>query len=114
MAFSAVGGFILNSKINGGIQTAANGQYLTPTEFHSTVKQLQQENDELRHKMEQNRIESDKTLAVLTSQLQIKFKDLEKTLTAANDTAEIYESTQNKYSELAKNHTNLQTELSSL
>lgn len=114
MAFTAVGGFILDSNNNGGTVAGANGQCVTLMEFHSTIKQLQRENDDLRHEMGQYRIESDKALAVLTSQLQIKFKKLEKTLTTANDTAEMYESTENKYSELAKNHTNLQTEFSGL
>lgn len=90
LAFSAVEGFILESNNNGGTVAVANGLCVTLAEFHSTIKQLHQENDELRHKMEHNRIESDKTLALLTSQLRIKFKELENNLTVFSNLKENY------------------------
>ena len=86
---------------------------MTIAEFYETKKDQQHERDELSHKIELMRHDSDKTLALLTSQIQNKLSSLEHAvskISAMNETC----SFEQKYHELSANHTELQKQFDTL
>lgn len=110
---ASVGGFRLDGNIPNG-----QHQYLTLSEFYDNKNQqqhdtaeLRHETEEIRHKMEQLKNDNAKTLAFLMSQLQQRFSDIQKNVTAAYQYNELWEL---KYRELHENNTNLQTRFNDL
>ncbi|CAC5417852.1 unnamed protein product [Mytilus coruscus] len=113
--FVATTGFLLESNFpnNGTISSGTNKQFLTIAEFYETKKNQQHEHDELAHKIELMRHDNDKTLTLLTSQIQNKLSTLEHAvskISAINKT----DSFEQKYRELIANHTELQKQFDSL
>lgn len=110
---ASVGGFQLDGNIPNG-----QHQYLTLSEFYDNQNQqqhdtaeLRHETEEIRHKMEQLKNDNVKTLSFLMSQLQQRFSDIQKNVTAAYQYNELWEL---KYRELQENNTNLQTRFNDL
>ncbi|CAG2235720.1 unnamed protein product [Mytilus edulis] len=109
---TSVGGFLLD-----GNTATGQKQYLTLSEFYENKNEQQHETDEIRHKMEQMKNDNAKTLALLSSQLQQKFIEIQNNITAAsqyNETARLTELWELKYHELQKNNTELQIKFNDL
>lgn len=111
----AMEGFLLETNTPGN-QAAGNNHYLTLSEFYEAKKQEKYDFSVLRHQMEQMQLDSDKTLALLTTQVKEKFAALEKNtsgIKAENDTREL-EKLQQKYRELEENNTKLEEHVDNL
>ncbi|CAC5424425.1 C1QL [Mytilus coruscus] len=108
-------GFLLETNTQAN-QAAGNNHYLTISEFYEAKKQEKYDLTVLRHQMEQMKLDSDKTLALLTTQVTEKFTALEKSTLGTkveNDTREL-DKLQGKYRELEENNTKLVENLDNL
>ncbi|XP_071177278.1 uncharacterized protein [Mytilus edulis] len=106
LVFLTVHGFLLDKSQNANGQLGTSNQYVTALEFLDETKSRHQEDEQIRHYV-------DKSLAVLSSQLEHKFNILEmKLVKCANqsDSNSSFESMELKYVELERKYNQLQTE----
>lgn len=103
-------GFLLETSINNASNsTLGNKQYVTFTEFYKTKNEQQNDVTFLRHQMDRMKTDSDKTLNLLTSQIQQKLASLEMNETIElNKLQRIIRELQEKNTQLQHNFDNLQ------
>ncbi|VDH98354.1 Hypothetical predicted protein [Mytilus galloprovincialis] len=104
--FLTVHGFLLDKSQSANGQLGTSNQYVTALEFLDETKSRHQEDEQIRHYV-------DKSLAVLSSQLEQKFHTLEQQLIKCEnqtDSTLSNESLEQKYLELENKYNQLQTE----
>lgn len=117
LAASVVRGFLLDTQKPGIEQTGTVHQYLTVSEFYDEKKLLQQETERNHQNSVQLRHDMDKSLAVLTSQLLLRFEALERSLREdgkLNETKQDFILLEQKYTSLEQNNIALMTSFEQL
>ncbi|CAG2190466.1 unnamed protein product [Mytilus edulis] len=113
----SVESFLVDKPQNVGGQPVLSGQYLTVTTYFEDKKLQQQETLRQRQDTDKLRHDTDQKLALLASQLQQKFDNLEQTLVderKLNKTKEDLLLLEQKYHTLEQNHKYLNQEHSTL
>ncbi|XP_071127388.1 chromosome partition protein Smc-like [Mytilus edulis] len=113
----SVESFLVDKPPNVGGQPVLSGQYLTVTTYFEDKKLQQQETLRQRQDTDKLRHDTDQKLALLASQLQQKFDNLEQTLVderKLNKTKEDLLLLEQKYHTLEQNHKYLNQEHSTL
>lgn len=98
----------METNTQSGVNLTENKQYMTIAEYYEAKNEQQYEHNVLRHQMEKMKVDSDKTLALLTSQIQQKLLSIEHTQQMSGRTNDTNELKQLKQiiSELKVNNTN--------
>ncbi|XP_071139176.1 chromosome partition protein Smc-like [Mytilus edulis] len=105
--------FLLEPNTQSAVNLTGNKQYMTIAEFYEAKNEQLYEHNVLRHQIEKMKADSDKTLALLTSQIQQKLLSIENTQQVngrTNDTNELKELRQ-IITGLEDNNTQLQQNL---
>lgn len=105
--------FLLETNTQSVVNLTGNKQYMTIAEFYEAKNEQLYEHNVLRHQIEKMKADSDKTLALLTSQIHHKLLSIENTQHVSGRTNDTYELKELKQiiTELGDNNTKLQHNL---